>query len=342
MLIDWVSLKFPLHSFSRDQVHQLRSITDRIVRFCPKTGDVKYETCAWDSIRSDSHQVSFQVGSTHLKIQGSPARVFGDGDAVFGSGSSSELDISGCVLAMAKHASSILNVLLPTDLSNYSVTRIDVTSNLLLDSLSEVRSALTILRGCEGGRYRVSQQAGDTVYWSHSSALRSGKAYAKGPHLHYLTKKLRNYTGRIYSEDEINLSNRLLRLELKLGNEFFRRNDWKLLKAKDIKNQWDNYFMRMIGNSEITKDNDIKTRIFEVAPTEGQARSAYGCWSIIGNEGWERAKEMYTKPTWYRHLKIIRNAGLSDADISAGKIVPLRAKIIEARHVLSWEELRTA
>jgi II/X family phage/plasmid replication protein len=338
MLIDWVSFRFPLVNFSRDQVNHLRSISDRIVRFCPKTGEVKYETCAWDSIRSDSHQVSFQVGSTDLRVQGSPARVFGDGDAVFGSGYSAELDIGGCVLAMAKYASKALNIVLPLDLSNYAVTRIDVTNNLLLDSLAEVRDALSILRDCQGGRYRVSQQAGDTVYWSHRSALRSGKAYAKGPHLNYLTRKLREYTGRIYAVEDIKLAGRLLRLELKLGHEFFRRNDWQLMTSDELKRQWSDYFMRMIGTSEITRDDDVKNRIFESAPTEGAARAAYGCWSIIGKEGWERAREMYTKRTWYRHLKIIRNAGLGDADISTGKVAPM--KIIQAREISSWEELR--
>lgn len=340
MLIDWVSFKFPLLNFTRDQIYALRSISDRIVRFCPKTGDIRYETSAWDSIRSDSHQISFQVGSTHLRIQGSPARVFGDGDAVFGSGSSSDLDISGCLLAMAKYASKALSICLPSQLASYSVTRIDITNNLLLDSLEEVRDALGILRNCEGGRYRVSQQAGDTVYWSHSSSLRSGKAYAKGPHLTYLIKKLKSYTGRTYSKDDIEIANRLLRLELKLGSEFFRRNDWKLMTDNDLKNYWSDYFMRMIGTSEITKDNDVKNKIFEVAKTEGAARAAYGCWSIIGKEGWERAREMYSKTSWYRHIKIIRDAGLGDADISVGKVVPM--KIIQAREISSWDELRLA
>lgn len=340
MLLDWVSFRIPLVEFERDQIQQLRLLTDRIVRFCPKTGDIRYETCAWESIRSDSHQLSFQVGSCDLRIQGSPARVCNDGDAVFGSGASSDLDLKGSIKAMTLHASKILNVILPSSI-NYTVTRVDVTGNLLLGSLAEVRDALRILRDCEGGRYRVSQQAGDSVYWSHRSRLRSGKAYAKGPHLEYLTNSSK-YTGRIYTPSELSLSQNLLRLELKLGREFFARNDWKAMDADFFRKQWNEYFDRMIGDSEMKTDNDLKQRIFTVAPTEGRAKAAYGCWLLIQSEGWERARESYPKPTWYRHLSVLRSAGCGDADISVGRVVPMRRKIFEARLISSWSQLKQA
>jgi len=341
MLLDWLSFRVPLSSFGEDQIIRLRQLTDRIVRFCPRTGDVRYETCAWESIRSDSHQISFQVGSSDLRIQGSPARVCGDGDAVFGSGASSQLDVIGCLKAMASYASKVLDVILPQNAMSYTVTRVDVTGNLFLQGLPAVRDALRILRDCEGGRYRVSQQAGDSVYWSHLSRLRSGKAYAKGPHLEYLTNSSR-YSGRIYTPDEITLCTNLLRLELKLGREFFARNDWRLMTPDFFKQQWTNYFDRMIGDSEMKNDNDVKARIFTVAPSEGRAKSAYGCWLLIQSEGWERAQESFARPTWYRHLKVLRDAGLGDADLSSGKVVPLRRRILEAQVIHSWADLSNA
>lgn len=339
MLIDRLTFRYSLLNFTRSQVDELRLISDQIIRFNPKTGEVKFQTSAWDSIKRDSHQVTFHVGSSDLTISGSPARVFGDGDAVFGSSFSSQLDISGCLLAMSRHVSKALNILLPTDISSYTVTRVDVTKNLLFDSLPQVKDALLILRDCEGGRYRVSQQAGDSVYWSQTSQLRSGIAYAKGPQIKNMIK-YRDYTGKNYSEQEIELADRLLRLELKLASKFFKRNDWKDLKPKDLKNQWDTYFMRMIGSRHIKNDEDVKTRIFELAKNKRVATAAYGCWNIIGNEGWERAREMYTESTWYRHLKLLKNVGLGDADISVGKVAPL--KIIESREISTWSELRSA
>lgn len=341
MLIDWITARIPLEVLPEATRAKVLMIGDRISRYCPKTGDVRYETSAWDSIRSDSHQINVKVGPSGLMMMGSPARVTGDGDAVFGSGASAALSLGACVDAMRLFVQQATGVVLPADASLWIVTRIDITGNLLLDSLEEVRDALRILRDCEGGRYRVSNQAGDSVYWSHRSKMRAGKAYAKGPHLRHLMKQ-KTYTGRPYSPDEITEADRLLRLELKLGREWLARTDWKTLTADDLIAEWQSYFSRMIGSAEMTSDDEVKTRILAVAPTEGQGKSAYGCWLMIQTEGWERAKESYSKSAWYRHLKLFRDAGLGDADISRGQVVPLRRKVFEARLISSWADLRKA
>ena len=86
-------------------------------------------------------------------------------------------------------------------------------------------------------------------------------------------------------------------------------------------------------------DNDLQERIIAAAKTEGQGRAAYGCWVMIQNEGWERARQFFSKTTWYRNLKILRSAGLGDADISAGKVVPLRRRFMEARLITDWSQI---
>jgi II/X family phage/plasmid replication protein len=228
--------------------------------------------------------------------------------------------------------------------TDWTVSRIDVTGNLLLDSLEDVREALRILRDVEGGRYRVSQQAGDTVYWSHRSRLRSGKAYAKGPHLDYQMRKNREYGGREYQVSDVQLANRLLRLELSLRSQLLREDRlgkaWHELTSGDLYEQWNDYFGRMIGDSEMMKDADLKRKVIEAAPTEGQGKAAYGCWTLIKSEGWERAKDMCTKRTWYRNLKILRAAGLGDVDFSAGRVVEFRRRILDAKLIESWDELK--
>jgi len=314
-------------------------VNDRVLRLDPATGEIRWQTAAWDSVRSDSHQLAVRCMS-EFWMQGSPARVLGDGCSVFGAGPSAALDLLGSVDAMRRYVSQRLGVILPAA-DRWIVSRVDVTGNLLLGSLEEVRQALTILRDCEGGRYRVSQQAGDTVYWSHRSKLRSGKAYAKGPHLTYLQRQ-RTYSGRSYTTDDIGEASRLLRLELKLGREYWQRNDWKKADAKALASEWESYFHRMIGDTEMTHDNRLRQCIEEVAETKGQANAAYGCWLMIQAEGWERARECYTKRTFYRHMKILRRAGLGDADISSGRVVPLRRKVMQAQLVRSWADLKAA
>lgn len=342
MLIDWVTCRVPLLDLSAPVRDALRLLGDRVLCYCPKSGEVRYESSKWDSVRSDSHQIAVRVGSD-LWIQGSPARVVGAGDAVFGAGVSASLDLVGCVAAMVRFVAIKFGVVLPPA-NHWIVSRVDVTGNLLLPSLADVRTALTILRGCEGGRYRVSQQAGDTVYWSHTSKMRSGKAYAKGPHLTYMTRKP-DYSGYPYTSFDIESANRLLRLELSLRREFWARNDWQQANPDFLRAQWRDYFDRMIGAADMTTA-DLRERVIDTAlhtgRTENQGKAAYACWCVIQSQGWEAARDMYSKTTWYRHLQILRRAGLGDSDIAAGNVVPLRRRVLDAQLVTCWSDLHAA
>ena len=346
MLIDWITARLESDHLNPEVWAGLRFLQDRVQRFCPKTGEVRWETCPWDSVRSDSHSLAIKVGGDALWLQGSPARVCGSGDAVFGEGPSASLDLPGCLSAMVAFASTHLGIWLPDHPEVWIVSRADITQNIMLDSLSDVRVALRYLRECEGGRYRVSQQAGDTVYWSHRSRLRKGKAYAKGPHVEHMVKQA-NYTGRVYTEAELKASNKLLRLEETIGCQFFKSKSrdkihWYQLTPKMLIEEWNSYFNRMIGNAEMNTDTDIRLNLEAVAPTLGQARSAHACWLLIQHVGWEKARNTYPARSWYRHIKILRDAGIGDMDISAGRIVPFRQKIIEARHVNTWRDLFAA
>lgn len=342
-MLDWVTARLDWTRFPREDWAKLLELGDRVQRYNPATGEVVWESHAWESIRSDSHGLTFRVGSDALWMQGSPARVIGDGCNVFGAGASAAMDVTGCVDRMRSYLFQVLPVDDPSSsAADWIVSRVDVTKNLDLGDLGSVRNALRVLRDLEGGRYRVSQKAADTVYWSHTSRLRSGKAYAKGPHLEYLMRK-RGYDGKQYRPEEIAAAGRLLRLELRLGSQFWRERSgkpWHEWTREEFEQQWNDYFGRMIGDAEVTDDSDLKQRVMAAAKTEGQGRAAYGCWALIQSEGWERAREMYPLRTWYRHLKVLRAAGLADADLSAGRIVQLRRRIIEARIVTSWAEIR--
>lgn len=341
MLLDWITARVDLELFSDSQRLALRNLGDRIQRFNPKTGEQTWETTAWDSIRSDSHNLSYRAGSDALWMQGSPARVIGDGDAVFGSGAAAALDLPGCVLRMRDMLSTAIGIELPEDASVWKVSRVDVTGNLDVGTLPRVRESLSVLRNVEGGRYRVSSQAGDSVYWSQRSRLRAGKAYAKGPHLLYLMRQ-KTYDGRRYTDEEIELAKRLLRMELRVGAQWWRERTgkpWYNVTAAELKEQWQEYFGRMLGEIQVNEMN-VEERIIEVAQTEKQAKAAIRLWLQIKGGGWEKARNSIGRTTWYRNLKILRQAGLSDADFSSGKVVEMRRETIEVRDVQSWEELK--
>lgn len=372
MMIDWVSLKLSTEHLDFDDVRAWQETQSRLLRVAPgKTslvendagerlmlidinGGILWDTCAWDSVRSDSHQLAFQVTGTHIRIQGSPARILGDGDNVFSCGAAAALDLYGCADRMIKFITTNTGISFPVSVKLWDVTRVDVTENLYLGTLPNVRQALTILRNCEGGRYRVSQQAGDTVYWSHKSRLRSGKAYAKGAELIHKMEKLSKskieQPACQYDLEKLSLASGLLRLELKLGAQYWRERiacKWHDIKSDDLASEWRSYFSRMIGGAEIMSEQDIYKRLLNVVdidkngnPKEGQAKAAFSLWCLIKSEGWQVSRDITSKPTWYRNLKHLKNAGLSDADISAGNVVQLRSKILEARPVTSWRELR--
>lgn len=341
MLIDWLSLRLD-ESACPDWAGWvlLRSWGDRILRYCPRTGETRWEIAAWDSIRSDSHQLAIKVSGGSLMVQGSPARVMGVGDTVFGLGDEGR-NIVQCAKMMIEFASRLIYCNPVPHYRLWKLTRIDITGNYLLPNLAGVRVALGELRNIEGGRYRVSQQAGDTVYWSHLSRHRAGKAYAKGPHLAYLFKQA-SYTGCRYSESDLALADRLLRLELRLGSKWFHQCPipWYRLAWDTLKKQHDDYFMRMVGVEGVEGvDMDYVDRFVRVAPTPGQGKAAARSWALVATMGWQAARDTMPKSTWYRHCQIWRAAGFSDADISAGRVVSLRRPLI-MYPVSSWEELR--
>lgn len=370
MLLDWITARVSDQDLGADVFLLLRSLGDRIMRFNPTTRAVVWETCAWDSVRSDTHGVTFRVGSDALWIQGSPARVEGDGCNVFGGVAAQSLDPRQCIAAMlrflfpqlarmcfraipgtpphwcalrsrvdldrlaATHA--LCRYGLP-DPRQWKVTRVDVTQNYALKGLAEVRVALTTLRNLEGGRYRVSQQQGDTIYFSHSSKMASGKVYAKGPHLEYLNRRNKG-ASKLYTPDEIADASKLLRFELKLGCEFFRHHPNftpDLLRAR-----FQTFFERMLGASAVTTDNSVLDRLMSLPDVKpGQAKAAFATWNMICSQGWQWVAEYLPRATYYRHAKLLRLAGLSDLDLSTGKVSQLRRGPLELVPVTSWDQL---
>jgi II/X family phage/plasmid replication protein len=355
-MIDWITAYVPIESFVESEREILRLQTDRVVRFCPKTGDVRYETSAWDSVRSDSHQVVSRVTGSALWIQGSPARCIGDGDTVFSSGASKAEDIISCMERMTAFLFSTdeYRPVTRPDINQWVVTHVDVTRNLLLDSLAEVRQFLAFMRGAESGRLRVNNPDGDTVYWNKNSRYKKGKAYAKGPHLRYLLAK-KTYSGRRYEEPELLLAERLARLELSLFRRQWEKNlnikRWQDLTPDVLAQEWENYFGQFIGQT-IMNDEELRRRIknvyikrkgemVQVSP--GQAKVAYTCWYLIKSMGWEMARESMSQTAWYRNLQILKLAGLKVTDLGNGKIIPFRVqKVISGYQVSSWAELRKA
>jgi len=296
---------------------------------------LKWERTARETIRSDSHQLVVDVAHTDFYLHGSPARVV-EGHNVFGSG-----DPVQCALAMIRFAALHTGISLPEDVTLWRVTRMDVTQSYDLGSPAEVRQALSYLRQSEGGRYQV-RTASETVYWSRDSALRSGKAYHKGPHLRYQAKKRQVEV----TPEEIGLADRLLRLELSLKSQFWRERSgraWYEYSEDELEAIHTEFFGRLIGKVEVVEMDSLLERFDRVAPTKGQALAAYRTWSLIRVVGVREAEASMPRATWFRHRKVMFAAGLTFADLHAGNVVPFRRRIIElGKPVRSWAEVARA
>ena len=331
MLIDWMTLSTDASLLDPCTVMKLTGKQDRIMRISPD-GEIKWVMPCRTNIRSDSHQVTVRIGS-HLDIQGSPARTKGTRDNIFG-----EADPVNAFLDVVRFLTDVIEVPLPYDPRSWKLTRMDVTGNFDLGSLANVRQALNYLRHVEGGRYQVKTEA-ETVYWSKSSRLRAGKAYAKGSHMRYLVNK-----GHVdLTQDQLSLVDRLLRLELRLGAQFWRERTnhrWYQWSSEQLYEQFVEYFGQFIGKVEVVEVDKLLDQLMKVAPTPGMAKAAYRTWSLIRSDGLEKARELTGKSAWYRHKRLLQQCGVSWADFHHRALVPFRRKtIVLSDPIRSWEDL---
>lgn len=343
MLIDWLTLR---HSFGTLNPHLIERLRESMLYLScvSREGEIKWEkqTLDIDALRSDSPGLYWQIQGdgkdTYLAIGGSPAHLE-HGNNVFGSG-----DIRHCAAVMVRHARKALGAILP-DAEHWQVRRCDLTCNYALPGFSEVKQALRNLKGTDAARAKGSSMGGDTWGWNVGSDLQKGKAYHKGPQLRKLVQK-----GLAEASDEqLDLADRLLRLELTLGSRWWRRFEekslysWLDLTVEELTNTHHAYFTRFFGAERVIDMGQLLKELEKVAPTPGRAKGAHRTWSLIKSVGYENAKESMPRSTWGLHLKYLRAAGLSDADLCAAEILPFRGHIIVlGQPVTSWEHLRLA
>ena len=346
MLIDWLTLRFPLDARLGQVLHEkIQAAMGTIVKITPD-GAIEWEkrTPDWDAIRSDSVGIYWSVtgdgdGVRYLTIGASPSSLLNNGVNVFGS-----LNLQDGAEILIRRAGEALGAILP-HWRLWQCRRMDITANYDLGSSAQVKQALRLLLGTDAPRRRTNsdRRGGDSVYWNPSSTLRAGKAYHKGAHLRYQQRK-----GNIQLDEEtVLLADRLLRLELMLGSMWFRRlkTDWHDFTSKQLAALHFDFFTSLIGGGDV-EVADMGTLLIELekhAPTKGRALAAHRTWALIKTIGYTQAKESMAARTFYLHCEHLRAAGLSSADLCAGTVIPFRRKsLVLGQPVLSWNDLRRA
>jgi II/X family phage/plasmid replication protein len=342
-MIDWMTLRYPLDKLPPAIASRFRDALG--VVSCSDSDGVLLWKKAYldiDALRSDSIGVFMSVTSDgeaeYLTLGASPAALEFNNN-VFGS-----CDVRHCANVLLMAASRSLTSILPAA-HLWSLRRLDITENYLFSSGREVKQWLRALRNTDSGRHKATNaKSGDTVLWNEGSSLRKGKAYHKGVQLHYLLKKGHQIT---IDDWQLDTADRLGRLELTLGSRWFRRfyennGNWWNLTKEDLSAQHQDYFGKMWGGKmEITDMGRLLEELEKIAPTKGQALAAHRTWALIKSTGICLTKESMPRATYFRHLNLLRLAGLSDADLCAGNVLPFaRREVVIANPVTSWEELR--
>lgn len=345
-LIDWLTIRIDLDRLQsatlRERVHNAMGkiccySADGVLDWEKNVLDV-------DKLRSDTQGLVWMLQGDgkryYLVIGGSPASLANKGLNVFGN-----LDIRAGANTLIRTAQRALRCILPP-LEFWQCRRIDITGNYLLPDAESVKLALQQLMISDGGRRKASNAKGsDTVCWNLSSDLTKGKAYHKGPQVKRLQR-----LGKLQIEDsEVALLDRLLRLEHTRGARWFRRFEeagrkWWQLTAMELYQLYRDFFERLTHGLEVTDMNrhQIIKRIREANDiTQGRAEAAFTTLRNIRNDGFDIVKGFMNRNTFQVHLRHLRTAGITDADLHTAKIIPLRrVNIVLAQPVGSWEELR--
>jgi II/X family phage/plasmid replication protein len=346
VLIDWLTIRIPLEDKSlslnlAERIADCLGVTVSIDCY----GVEKWRKVSLDleALRSDSVGLFWTVtadaeSTRYLSVGGSPSSILNQGVNVFGS-----LDIRKGAEVLRLAASKALNAILPP-LERWQCRRIDVTANYNLGNSAQVKQALRLLLSTDAPRRRTNsdRKGGDSVYWNPSSDLRAAKAYHKGAHLRFQKSK-----GNIDVSDELlNAADQLLRLELKLGARWCRRlaKNWLDLTDRDLSAEHFNFFSGLIGTGlEVSDMGTLLNELEKVAPSAGQALAAHRTFALIKVLGYSQTKDSIPKATFHRHCSFLRLAGLSSADLCAGKVIELRRKnLVLGEDVNSWDELKAA
>jgi II/X family phage/plasmid replication protein len=345
LLIDWLSLRISLdEKLGLALLMRIRECVNT-VHCVNSEGEIVWTKRALDidALRSDTVGLCWMVQNDghqdYLSIGASPASLE-YGVNVFG-----DLDIRHAAGVLIVHACKALKVLLPA-LEHWQCCRVDVTGNYVLPDAVSVKQALRQLSLADGARRKASNKArgGDSVYWNMTSDLVKGKAYHKGPQLAMLARK-----GKVdCPQEKIEMADRLLRLEHTRAARWFRElrksgKNWFDLTTSQLEELYFNFFARIVGGIEV-----IEMQRYELVGlirasngiTEGRANAAFTTYRNIRQDGFEVARDYIPKSTWYRHLKYLRAAGISDVDLQMGNVAQFKpVRIILAEPVSCWEDI---
>jgi len=368
-MIDRLLLSISWDRLGGDAFEVIPSRYNKIMEISPD-GEVHWVKPRTSKLRSDDPNVNLRFTAAGFQIWASPAVLQNNGNNVFGSS-----DIYFCAGLLIDNASIALQYKLPSP-EYWELDGIDITHNYLMQDSNQVLNVIDYMKRLKCSRLKTDSYP-ESVYYGKGSKLRTGKAYSKGHQLRKLQRRLVKQEGFSLNLDtwQEAAAYNLLRLELCLKKGFLNRYrklhlrgwtdlrpdvplnqrvkrieqrwEWWLMTEDELNVFYDEFWAEVLGNGlEIPEDDKgFEAAVFAAAASlgfsEGYANAAMLTWASIRAFGLETTRYRMGRAIWYRHLQILKAAGLTSADFEQGVVQTVRITHIElGARVENWDDVR--
>jgi II/X family phage/plasmid replication protein len=302
-----------------------------------KDGDIMNTRHPWESIPSSFEGMAFKVfdfrctelDKFYIEIKASPAKLM-LGHNLFGSSDFEECAIFMVNLLCATYPKLIEHL----NMRTWFLANIDITFFSRADSNTEAMQFINALSNVSFGQTKSRTGYNGTAYFGQkNSRLKKIKVYAKHPETVEVLKKTPK-TADIIDESLLSWSEATIRWEVTLTSRYLERLGVKcdfvnlfennsLTKEKQIalwSNATEGLFKSLDGKEmKIMNDNEVKellrAKFFKVGKTGkisyAAADSAFTTYRLLQIDGWEIVKLSLASKTFYRHVGMLTEAGLS-------------------------------
>ena len=261
------------------------------------------------------YQCSDKAGFT---IQCSPAKLLSDGNNIFGEGPPAAHDLTESAKLLLLDMPDIdgKRFIHRYPLHAWLTTRIDITFNRIYPTAKAVNAAFKRLRVTHHNN-DMPENSRRSLIWHPTSKWRRPKAYRKGPETRGRNKQaIRREEPRPYSQRDLFVANHLLRLELQLEAQWCAEH----LPAtpQQLIDEWRHHVMPLIEDeAHIAEHDEVREAVYAKYDNR-KAASLMVAWRLITAEGYERSRERTDRVTFYRQVRDLKAAGISDLHTWAG------------------------
>lgn len=208
------------------------------------------------------------------------------------------------------------NVKLPS-FRHWFLQRIDIALVFDLGSNENVRKYINNLGQCTFPRRDIKHYGGTDIYFAGTTTtlkIYNKKEEFKAHDLKKLAKTSFNvlqYTQEVDGFIRFECEVKKKKLEALYGNKYIRVNN---VRYEDLKKVWSEEFMKLLNLFEVDRmvvrnKEDVKDRLIFVYG-ERTGNLLYSFYSSIVLDGEKQIKASYSKATYYRNVKRLKDAGV--------------------------------